>query len=134
MRASLIVLAVFAGLAAPAGAQQVVYTNNAPATTLGGDASGTITATGTFQRVFSAAQANLAPVPGAGARRGCSIQNNSGLPMYVNEGTAMASATTSNTWVVPAGAIFNCNFAGVVLTGEVDITGTIGGAFVAKQF
>ena len=123
-------------LAQEAKAQEVIYTNPVPATTLGGDASGTIAVTGTFQRVWGAAAGTYAPVVGsAGSRRGCSIENNGTHAMYVNEATPVASATTSNTWIVTAnGGLFNCNFGGVVLTGEIDITGTVGDAFVAKQF
>ena len=126
------VLAAFA----PAAAQQVIYANPVPATSLGGDVSGTIAVTNTFQRLWSATNGTYAPVAGAaGTRRGCSVQNNGTHSMYVNEGTAIASATLTNTWIVAAnGGLFNCNFAGVVLTGEIDITGTSGDAFVAKQF
>ena len=122
-------------LVRPAQAQQVIYSNPVAATSLGGDASGTITVTNTFQKLWGAANGSLAPVPGATAtRKGCSIENNGTHNMFVNEGTAIGSATTSNTWIVAAGALFNCNFSGVVLTGEIDITGTGGDAFVAKQF
>ena len=123
------------GTAEPAVAQQWYYTVPVPSTSLNGDASGTITATGTFQKVFGAAANSPAPVAGsAGTRKGCVVQNNSTNIMYVNEGTPIGSATTSNTWTVAAGATFNCNFGGVVLTGEIDVTGTTGGAFTAKQF
>lgn len=119
----------------PAQAQQVIYANPVAATSLGGDASGTIAVTNTFQKLWGAANGTYAPVTGAaGSRRGCSVQNNGTHNMYVNEGTPVANATTSNTWILAAGNLFNCNFQGVVLTGEIDITGTSGDAFVAKQF
>ena len=123
-------------LASPSFAQQWVKTQPLPSTTLNGDKSSTITSTNTFQLVFASAANGVAPTPGLGGERhGCSIQNNGTHNMYVNEGTATTSATTSNTWIVaPNGGLFNCNFGGVVLTGEIDITGTSGDAFVAKQF
>ena len=135
LRAAAMVFAMVSAATPPAQAQQVIYANPVAATSLGGDASTTITTTNTFQRLWSAAAGTYAPVAGtAGSRKGCSVQNNGTHNMYVNEGTAMASATTSNTWLLAAGQIFNCNFGGVVLTGEIDITGTSGDAFVAKQF
>ena len=129
------IVGLVVALASPAQAQQVDYNYPAPATSLGGDVSGTIAVTSTFQKLWGAANGSLAPVPGGTpTRKGCSVQNNGTHNMFVNEGTAIGSATTSNTWVVAAGALFNCNFGGVVLTGEIDITGTSGDAFVAKQF
>ena len=136
MKTTFLAALAFCVLASPSLAQQWVKTQPLPSTTLNGDKSGTITTTNTFQIVFVAANNVVAPIPGFGAdRHGCSIQNNGTHNMYVNEGTAIGSATTSNTWIVaPNGGLFNCNFAGVVLTGEIDITGTSGDAFVAKQF
>ena len=121
--------------ASPALAQQWVTTVPLPATTKGGEVSTTIVSTNVFQKVWGVAANSGAPganVPGT--RHGCSIQNNGTNNMYVSEGKTIATATTSNTWVLAAGNLFNCNFNGIVLTGEIDITGTSGDAFFAAQF
>ena len=119
---------------APATAQQPVQTLPYPATSRSGNSSTTITTTNTFQLVFAAAQNSPAPVPGPGARHGCSIQNNGTHTMYVTEGQGVALSSLTNSWQVAAGNLFTCNFNGIVLTGEIDITGTSGDAFVATQF
>ena len=135
MKTKLLAALAFCVLASPSIAQQWVKTQPLPSTTLNGDKSSTIAVTNTFQVVFTAAGNVPNPTPGfGGERHGCSIQNNGTHSMYVNEGTPIASATTSNTWVLTAGQLFNCNFNGVVLSGEIDITGTSGDAYVAKQF
>ena len=127
--------ALAAFYAAPVHAQQWVKTQPLPGTTLGGDHSGTITTTNTFQIVMNASNSVTNPTPGFGSdRHGCSIQNNGTHNMYVNEGTPIASATLTNTWILTPGSLYNCNFYGVVLTGEIDITGTSGDAFIAKSF
>lgn len=114
-------------------AQQQVLTVPLPA--LSGDASGTIASTGTFQLVWAGTGTSAAPAPATSpTRHGCSIQNNGANVMYVSEGQGLGASTTGAAWQVVAGALFNCNFAGIVLTGEIDITGTSGDAFVAKQF
>ena len=127
-------LAALLATAFPAAAQQQVLTVPLPA--LSGDASGTITTTNTFQKIWGASGLSGAPTTGsAGARHGCSVQNNGSHTMYVTESTGVAASTTSNSWQIPSsGGVFNCNFGGVVLSGEIDITGTSGDAFVAKQF
>jgi len=122
---------------ASAQAQQTVVTLPAPATSANGDASGTISPGGsTFQKVFGGAGNSVAPTVGtSGARHGCSVQNNGTHSMYVTEGLGVSVSTLTNSWVVlSGGGLFNCNFAGIVLTGEIDISGTLGDAFVAKQF
>ena len=54
--------------------------------------------------------------------------------MWVSEGLGVGSSTTpSSIEIVPNQAYF-CNWNGVVLFGEIDITGTIGDAFYAAQF
>ncbi len=110
--------------------QQPVLTVPSPGSTLGGNASSTIASTGVFQNVWAASPA---PSGGAGARKGCTIQNNGTHNMYVSEGQALASATTSNTAVLGPGGMYNCNSAGIVLIGRIDITGTSGDAFYAAQ-
>lgn len=113
-----------------------VQTQPLPSTTTGGNASSTITTTNTFQLVW-AATPNSFSVPvtsGTAVRHGCSIQNNGTHNMYVSEGQGKALASLTNSWVLAAGNTFSCNFNGVVLTGEIDITGTSGDAFFASQF
>ena len=135
MKIKLVAALAFCVIASPSLAQQWVKTQPLPSTTLNGDKSGTITTTNAFQLVLSVSGNVPNPTPGFGGdRHGCSIQNNGTHNMYVNEGTPIASATLTNTWVLATGQLFNCNFNGVVLTGEIDITGTSGDAFVAKQF
>ena len=76
--------------------------------------SGTIATGNTFQSIM-AADAN---------RTGCIIQNTSTHIMYVYFG-ATASATTSNTFQVPAGGFIYCGAGGsgvVALTDNVAIT------------
>lgn len=99
-----------------------------PATSAGGNASGTIAATGTFQKVWSATGA------GTPLRKGCTIQNNGTHNMYVSEGLGVAASTESNSLVLAAGGIYYCSVNGVVLDGEIDITGTAGDAFYAAQY
>ena len=119
-------------LAGPARGQNFVWA--APLPVISGDASGTIAVTNTFQKVFSGANNTVAPVTGtAGARHGCSIQNNGTHTMFITESVGVAGSTLTNSWQVAAGALFNCNFGAVVLTGEIDITGTTADAYVAKQ-
>lgn len=116
-------------------AQTPVWTVPQPVSSLNGNVSSTITSTNTFQLVFATAVNTFAPVVGnAGPRKGCSIQNNGTNSMWVSEGKTIATATKATSWVIVAGGLFNCNFNNVVLTGEIDITGTSGDAFYASQF
>ena len=118
-----------------ASAQQAVVSAPLPATSANGDASGTVAVTGTFQKVFGGAGNTIAPPPGTpGERHGCSVQNNGTHTMYVTEGTGVVGSSLTNSWQVAVAQLFNCNFGGVVLTGEIDLTGTAGDAFVAKQY
>ena len=121
-------------LAVPAQAQQSgglpppVATVPYPASSVGGNASSTIGGTGTFQKVFSATS-------GTGAfRKGCTIQNNGTHSMYVTEGLGVAASTESNSVVLAAGGIYYCQVGGIVLDGEIDITGTATDAFYAAQY
>jgi hypothetical protein len=117
-------------LSSPAGAQNqpVFQTVPAPATTAGGNASGTITTTGTFQKVFSAVAVGSPP------RKGCLIENNGAAAMDVSEGKTAATATAATSYVLAAGASWTCQQGGVALQGEVDITGTSTQVFYAVQF
>lgn len=138
MRRLRIVLALGLGLGlAPALAQVPVQTLPGAATTAGGNASGTVGTGGTtFQLVFAGAGNSIAPATSTpGARHGCSIQNNGTHVMYVTEALGVSASTQAKAWQVSAyGGIFNCNFAGVVFIGEIDLTGTAGDAFAATQF
>lgn len=131
-----IALATGAMLATCALAQQTVSTIPAPATSLGGNASGTIAVTGVFQKVFSGAANSLAPSVGSpGTRHGCTVENNGTHSMYVTEALGIAASTATNSAVVAAGSAYYCtNVGGTVLTGEIDITGTSGDAFYAAQY
>ena len=104
----------------------IVQTVPAGRTTAGSNASGTITATGTFQKVFGAS-----PV-----RTGCLIENNGAASMWVSEGVPVATPPTeAKSQVLAAGASFSCERnGGSVLTGEIDITGTATQVFYAVQY
>jgi hypothetical protein len=87
-------------------------------------ASGTITVTSTFQELWAANN----------ARSGCTIVNNGTHIMYVSEGLATTAASTSTAFPVAAGAGYTCGVGGVVLRGQINITGTSGDAFYAAQY
>jgi hypothetical protein len=96
-------------------------------TTAGGNASGTIAVTNTFQTVFSAST----------LRTGCLIQNNGAGSMYVSEGIPLATppTTAKSFTLVTASAPYRCDMpGGAVLTGEIDITGTATQAYYAAQW
>ena len=133
----ILALALLLGLVSPSLAQQVVQTIPAPGTTGAGNASSTIgTGGSTFQKVFSGANNSVAPTVGtAGARHGCTIQNNGTHTMYVTEGLGTAASTLTNSVQLAAGLAYYCgNPNGITLIGEIDITGTAGDAFYAAQF
>lgn len=119
------------GLAGSAWAQQPVQVIPSPGTTAGGNASGTIATTGTFQQVFAATPPQSAGGPG---RKGCYIVNNGTNKMYVSEGVAAGSATTATSIPLAANAAFNCTFNQTALQGIIAISGTSGDAFYAAQF
>lgn len=131
-------LALIFGLAFAAAsgrAQTPVWTVPQPATTKGGNASSTITATSTFQLVF----ATTVPASSSGAgvvatRRGCTIVNNGTHNMQVTEGLGVAASTAGLSVTLLPGQAYYCAAGGTVLTGEIDITGTIGDAFYAAQY
>lgn len=123
-------------LAAPAAAQQPVWTVPQPGTSAAaGNASGSIAVTNTFQKVFSGTSSAPGALPGSGGtRHGCTIQNNGTNTMWVAEGTTAAAASKNASAVLAAGQVYFCNAGGTVLTGEIDITGTAGDKFYAAQF
>jgi len=122
-------------VATPARSETPVITYPLPATTKNGNVSTTITTTNAWQQLWPAAPNTSAPSAGiAGARHGCSIQNNGTHNMLVSEGYTVATAATGSSWVLAPGLVYNCNFQGIVLFGEIDITGTGGEAFYAAQF
>ncbi len=88
------------------------------------NASGTITAGGTFQTLIA---------PSASAnRKGCLIQNptTASEVLYVNVGSA--SPSTANSFSLAAGATFSCNAAGVTVTDTISVeAATTSHAFVA---
>lgn len=113
--------------ASPVGAQQApVATSPVVATSAGGNSSSTISVTNTFQQIWPA---NVAPQ----YRRGCTVQNNGANNMWVTEGIPFASATKAKATVINPGGVYNCQFGGMVLVGEIAITGTSGDAFYAAQ-
>lgn len=132
-RGSALVLIGGLALALPAASQQPVQTWPAPGTTAGCPACGTIGAGGTtFQQLFAATGVNLAGqlVP---LRKACTVQNNGTHTMWISEGTSAALATQAKSAQLGPGQTYACNGGGVVLIGEVDITGTSGEAFYAAQ-
>jgi hypothetical protein len=78
------------------------------------DASGTITATGTYQTL------QIASID----RRGCLIENNGTHSMSVKIGLSV--------WIVAAGLSISCNNGDLILVDAVSITGTAGDAFTAS--
>ncbi len=100
-------VALAMGVSSVALAQQQRVTNL--------DASGTIASTGVYQTLQKASE----------DRRGCTIQNNGTHSMSVR----FAGVTV---WAVPAGSNISCNNGDIVLTDEVEITGTAGDAFTAS--
>ena len=134
--ASALVLALLAG-AGLADSGTPVVTTPVPVTSQGGNASGTITTTSTFQKIFPATALDTqSSGPGVlPSRRGCTIQNNSTHTMYVTEGLGVTASTTGNSAQISGGATFYCGaLGGPVLSGEIDITGTSGDAFYAVQY
>lgn len=123
-----ITLILFSGPALAQSTPNTTITVPVPATSAGGNASGTITATGTFQKVFSAA-------PTSTPRHGCIIQNNGAATMSVSEGKTAGTATAATSYTLAAsGGTFTCGQGGAVLQGEIDITGTATQVFYAVQF
>ncbi len=128
-------LALFLSFAQVALAQQPVFTIPQPGTTIGGNVSSTIASTNVFQKVFSSTAVSHAPVVGsAGPRHGCTIINQGTNTMWVTEGYTTATALKANAVVVVANAAYYCAQSGVVLTGEIDITGTSADGFYAAQY
>lgn len=112
-------------LLAPAWAfaQQPVLTQPTGVTSI--DYSGTIAVTSTFQKVFDAST-------GTRGRLGCSVTNNGAATMFIYLG-AIADATTPKSMQLASGATYNCASGGIVVLDQLNITGTSGQAFGAKQ-
>jgi hypothetical protein len=113
--------------------QNPVQITPSTGTTSGGQASGTISSTNTWQEVF-APTGQWSGVPGAQPRRGCTIQNNGTHNMYVEEGTSTANASTTSASVVAPGNPWYCEYGGIALGGQVNIYGTSGDPFYAAQY
>lgn len=113
----------------PAWPQALVVTTPVAGTTAGTNNGSTTIGTGgtTFQLVFAAGTP-------ANHRNGCTITNNGTHNMYVTEGIGAANSTTAKAYLLPAGQPYYCNAYGVVLIGELDITGTSGDSFYAAQY
>ncbi len=109
-------------------AQQQVLTVPQPGSTLGGNVSSTVTTTNTFQKLFAAAG-----VPPTN-RHGCTIINTGTHTEYVSEGLGVAASTTGNSVPLAPQQAYFCTVNGIVLTGEIDITGTAGDSFYAAQY
>ena len=112
--------------------QQAVTTLPAPATSSGGNVSGTLAATNTWQQVF--ADQGLTTSSGVAKRRGCTVINQGTHDMYIEEGVATAAASTANAVKLSAGQAFYCQTGNVVLQGAIQLYGTIGDAFYAAQY
>lgn len=120
-------------LASPSAAQQPVQIWPAPGTTAGCPACGVIGAGGTtFQLLFAATGVNVAGQL-VSPRKACTVQNNGTHTMWISEGTTALLATQAKSAQIGPGQAYYCNNSGVVLTGEIDITGTSGDAFYAAQ-
>jgi hypothetical protein len=89
------------------------------------NASGSITAGGTYQQVFAANP----------TRTGCSIENNSASAhnMFIYAG-ATANATHTNSLIVVPGAMFNCTIGFGVQNDQISIDGTTADPFYASQW
>lgn len=111
-------------------AQQPVLTSPVPATTTGSNASTTVVATGVFQQIWSATPRSQ----GSNVRKGCLILNEGTHSMYVTEGISVADSTTALAVLLVPGQFYSCGGNGVVLTGQINITGTIGESFYAAQY
>lgn len=120
-------------LAVPAisKAQVPVVTDPSPTTSVGGNVSGTIVATGVYQQLWPAAN-----------RKGCTIINYSASnSMHVTEGYDLPSSINANAVTLPPEdssgvprGVYYCQVGNSVLTGEINITGTAGDAYYAAQY
>lgn len=129
---------VVSGISSPAHAQNppVFATIGIPATTAGGNKSGSVTTTNAFQLVFAAAAPQVSN--GAAVRHGCIIENTGNGTLYVSEGKTAATATTTTSFQLTASTgtnpVFTCDRLWGVLQGEIDIGGTAANTFYAAQF
>lgn len=88
------------------------------------NASGTITAGGTYQQVFAANP----------TRTGCQIQNNSATTMWVYVGPIANATNAKSMLLVAAQSTFNCTNGFGVQTDQISIDGTTAGVFYANQW
>jgi len=88
------------------------------------DASGTVTAGGTFQIVFAQ---NV-------ARRDCAIENPTTATEALYVHADAGSPTTANSFSLAPGSTLNCQAYGILTPDQVQVTAaTTGHAFVAKS-
>lgn len=129
-------LLLLAGVAWGQSGPSPVQTTPGPVTSKGGNQSSTIgTGGGTFQKIFSATGPSTSGPGSVAFRKGCLVQNNGSHAMWVTEGLGTAVSTQAAGVQIAVGQAYNCETpAGVVLTGEIDITGTAGEAFYAAQY
>jgi hypothetical protein len=126
-----------------AAQQQGATVVTSPSIANSGDASGTITATGTFQLIWAA-------VPSNQKRAGCLVLNNAVNRQWVYfQGPGMTTPTAGNAATIKAasvplepasvvnaqGGFVSCSItgAGATLQDAVWITGTAADTYVAKQ-
>lgn len=114
----------------PSWSQQPVFTWPQAGSTAGGNASSSVAVTNTFQLVFGSSPQQ----PGAAVRKGCTIINYGTNTMWVTEGLGVAGSTKAKAVQLAANQAFYCQVYGIVLTGEIDLTGTSGDAFYAAQY
>jgi hypothetical protein len=111
-------------------AQQPVLTLPGPATTAGGNASTTIASTNVWQQVF----AGTSSAPASAKRHGCTVINQGSNTMWVTEGLATSASTKPLAVVLAANQAYYCSVGEVVLTGQINVTGTAGDTFYAAQY
>ena len=124
MKKVLLGLALVVSLAAPTAAQSPVKTQPlaVASTTIGS----TIVASNTFQQLWPSSAGQTR------GRIGCMVANHGAATMYLYFGAA-AGATTPKSIPIAAGAIWYCNWGGIVVQDELSITGTAGQYFTGVQ-
>lgn len=104
-------------------------------------ASGTITAGGTFQLVFTGRCPNAVqdpvgcPLPPPPTRNGCTVQNVGTHNIFVwNNPNPAVNATDAKSWLLAPGSTFNCQLiSGKVIVDPIYIDGTTADIFAAGQ-
>lgn len=107
-------------LAGNANAQGLVTTQPLAVTSV--ISSSSISSTSVFQ-VAIASSTN---------RKGCQLQNTSGNTMYVYIGSP-AAATTSGSIQLLTKQTYNCTNGGIVLTDQINVTGTSGDTYTTVR-